>query len=73
MHAQVCPKCNGQGIVSKPPWIAGDISYWVSSETSYLCNLCNGTMIIYVPDSPEKLSGVLVMMGDAINTGGELG
>lgn len=43
---QLCPKCNGQGIVSRPPWIAGDIESWMSSESSYECNLCHGKMII---------------------------
>lgn len=47
-HYQKCPKCDGQGIVSKPPWLAGDISTWVSSETSYICN---GEKVIFVSDT----------------------
>ena len=43
---QKCPKCDGQGIVSKPPYIAGDQNTWASAETSYICNLCNGQMVI---------------------------
>lgn len=44
---QICPKCSGQGIVSKPTDIAGDINYWSGSQFSnYKCNLCNGKMII---------------------------
>ena len=27
---QLCPKCNGQGTVSKPPYIAGDVYEWSS-------------------------------------------
>lgn len=42
----LCPKCNGQGIVSKPPHIAGDVQEWISNQTSYECNLCKGKMII---------------------------
>lgn len=43
---QKCPKCDGQGIVSKPPYIAGNQNTWTSSEISYTCNVCNGKMII---------------------------
>lgn len=42
---QKCPKCDGQGIVSKPPWINGDQNTWAASEGSYTCNLCNGQMV----------------------------
>lgn len=52
MHAQLCPKCNGQGIVSKPPWVPGDSNQWVSDQTSHTCNLCNGAMVLYVQDDP---------------------
>ena len=43
---QLCPKCNGQGIVSKPAHIAGDVIEWVDSQGTHQCNLCNGKMII---------------------------
>ena len=43
---QKCPKCDGQGSVSKPPNIAGDVLEWASSKTSYTCNVCKGNMII---------------------------
>lgn len=46
---QLCPKCNGQGIVSKPPYIAGDIREWTSNETSFKCDVCNGEKIIQRP------------------------
>ena len=46
---QLCPKCGGQGIVSKPPHIAGDVLEWVSSEGVYTCNVCNGNKIINEP------------------------
>jgi hypothetical protein len=45
-HWQKCPKCDGQGIISKPPWINGDQNTWTASEGSYTCNLCNGQMVI---------------------------
>jgi len=43
---QLCPKCNGQGIVSKPPGVAGDVDQWTSSATSFTCDVCNGTKVI---------------------------
>ncbi|MCK9543759.1 MAG: hypothetical protein M0R03_17200 [Novosphingobium sp.] len=43
---QKCPKCDGQGIVSKPPWIAGDQDTWTASQANFTCNLCNGQMVI---------------------------
>lgn len=46
---QLCPKCNGQGIVSKTPWIAGDVESWMSSESSYECDVCNDKKIIPIP------------------------
>jgi hypothetical protein len=43
---QLCPKCNGQGQVSKPPYIAGDAYEWTSSSTIFTCDVCNGGKII---------------------------
>ena len=44
----LCPKCNGQGIVSRPPWIAGDLDSWSTGGTSsYTCNVCNGSGLVY--------------------------
>jgi len=38
---QLCPKCAGQGIVSRPPHIAADQESWAGTELSYKCNLCD--------------------------------
>ena len=43
---QKCPVCDGQGIVSKPPWVAGDQNTWASNRTSYPCPVCGGKGII---------------------------
>ncbi len=44
---QLCPKCNGQGIVSKPPYVPGDVHQWSSTtQSAFICNLCGGTMKI---------------------------
>jgi len=45
-YKQLCPKCSGQGIVSKPPHITGDQNEWTGCEISYQCNLCEGKMVI---------------------------
>lgn len=50
---QLCPKCEGQGIVSRPPWIAGDVYEWSSSATSFTCDVCNGAKIIPMCEVPE--------------------
>lgn len=44
---QICPKCNGQGTVSKPPHIDGDVYEWIDNQAGgYKCNLCDGEMMI---------------------------
>jgi len=43
---QKCPKCDGQGMVSKPPYIAGDVHQWSASECAFTCDVCNGAKII---------------------------
>lgn len=46
IHYQLCPKCNGQGIVSISPLVAGDVSLSTGSSSQYTCNVCNGQKII---------------------------
>jgi hypothetical protein len=43
---QICPKCNGQRVVAKPPWVDGQQMTWVSDNGSYPCDICNGSGII---------------------------
>lgn len=44
---QVCPKCDGQGIVSKPPYVPGDIQSWSAANAGpYKCPVCNGNKLI---------------------------
>lgn len=51
MKATLCPNCNGQGTVSRPPWVAGDQMTWVSSGTGfYTCPTCKGFGYIMVPE-----------------------
>lgn len=52
---QLCPKCNGQGQVSRPPYLAGDIDTWTSNQTGYTCNVCHGDGIIIKPIHEPKL------------------
>lgn len=55
VHYQLCPKCNGQGIVSIPPWVPGDLPSWSSTTVeNYVCNVCNGSKIIPLPINPPN-------------------
>lgn len=51
---QLCPKCGGQGTVSKPPYIPGDINQWSSSAMSHVCDVCNGAKTIMRPIIPSS-------------------
>lgn len=46
---QLCPKCQGQGQVSKPPGMPVEVQEWASTEISFMCDVCNGTKIIAPP------------------------
>ncbi len=51
MRWQKCPVCDGTGLVSKPPWIAGDQTVWVSSSSGpYPCKVCSGVGMILAPE-----------------------
>ncbi len=43
---QLCPKCNGQGMLCKPAHVPGDVNEWTSANAVHTCNLCNGAMVI---------------------------
>lgn len=43
---QKCPKCDGQGCVSKPTFVAGDVHTWSSTSATFPCDVCNGQKII---------------------------
>lgn len=43
-----CPVCDGQGLVNKPPWLAGDQREWSSNTTGpYECKACKGSGIVW--------------------------
>ena len=43
-----CPVCDGTGLVSKPPWIAGDQQTWISTSTGpWPCKACGGIGIVW--------------------------
>ena len=44
-----CPVCRGSGIVSRPPWVAGDVASWpeASAGTVYTCRACKGRGIVW--------------------------
>lgn len=56
MKYQLCQKCNGQGMVSKPPWVAAEVTQWSSSSCSFICDVCNGQKVIleFDPEDSDK-------------------
>jgi DnaJ-class molecular chaperone len=49
-----CPVCNGQGLVSRPPYIAGDQNEWFSSSAGpFTCHACGGSGIVWSVEGEE--------------------
>ena len=51
MKAQLCPKCNGEGMLPYKPW-TDDLQIQMINRQStwpYLCDNCQGAKVIYVP------------------------
>lgn len=45
--AQKCPVCDGTGLVSRPPGVAGDLQQWPSTGTGpYRCQACGGNGVL---------------------------
>ena len=45
-----CPVCDGTGLVSKPPGVAGDQSTWSSGSGAvgpYTCHVCKGEGVLW--------------------------
>lgn len=51
---QTCPKCNGQGVVSKPPYVAEGVNTWVGTASAHQCDVCNGAKIILMCRIEQK-------------------
>ena len=43
-----CPVCNGTGLVSRPPGIAGDVDTYSSGQTTWKCTVCKGEKVLWV-------------------------
>lgn len=54
---QLCPKCHGQKSVSKPPYVAAEVTEWSSSATSFQCDMCNGDGKLLKPIIKSGASG----------------
>ena len=53
---QKCPVCDGTGLVSKPPWVAGDQHAWASTSCGpWPCNRCHGVGTFYVAALGESV------------------
>jgi hypothetical protein len=46
LMSELCPLCKGQGHVSKPRHIAGDVNEWTDSAASHQCWICGGSGIL---------------------------
>jgi DnaJ-class molecular chaperone len=43
-----CPVCYGTGLVSRPPWVPGDVNEWQASGIGpYTCRTCFGRGVIW--------------------------
>jgi len=51
---QLCPKCLGQGVVSRPPGVPVGQETWTSSSTTHTCDVCNGQKILWYPPSEQE-------------------
>ena len=50
-EVHTCPNCRGTGLVSYPPYLAGDIGQWTGVGAGpYPCKSCNGKGVIVVKD-----------------------
>jgi len=57
INVQLCPNCQGQKIVSRPPNVAGDVNEWTTSDAIYPweilpCPTCGATG--YIPVYIER-------------------
>jgi len=53
---QKCPVCDGTGLVSRPPGVAGDAETWISSSTGpWPCQTCGGSGLILEPPNIEEV------------------
>lgn len=51
---QCCPKCEGQGIVSKPSYVAAGVNQWSSTSAVHQCDVCLGAKIIPMHIVPQS-------------------
>ena len=49
-----CPVCEGQGTVSRPPHVAGDVHEWTDTSAGpWTCHACDGKGVVWEPVTPE--------------------
>lgn len=70
---QVCPKCLGQKVVSRPPYIPVDADTWGSTAVTHQCDICHGLgilkkpLIICTEDEDQEISFVKGLEGPDSN------
>jgi len=66
-YYQLCPKCSGQGTVTKPPYVPGDVDGWITSQSAWTCDICNGDKTILVSSQKEEIDAAMRMRMDSEN------
>jgi len=62
MTPHKCPVCDGTGLVSRPPWVAGDQLEWSDTSTSpHPCRACGGSGVLWEPSPPP-----VIQIGDPV-------
>jgi hypothetical protein len=62
-----CPVCDGTGLVSKPPYVAGDQNEWVTSSCGpYPCHACSGSGIIWSEDVDVRFTNEIDTAGNPV-------
>lgn len=46
---QLCPKCDGQGVISWPPGTPAGLPITTATAANFTCDLCKGAMVIAPP------------------------
>lgn len=46
---QLCPKCNGQGMIEKLLYLAAEETEWIGTGVAFTCDVCNGAKVLARP------------------------
>lgn len=73
MRVCTCPVCNGAGLVSRPPWVAGDVPEWTDNKTGpYSCRSCGGRGYLVIGNLTDGRASLIELDPPRIQFGGAL-